>query len=214
MRAACPDEETRGIEEAKGSIMVQNTPHSRSKQVAFCGLSIALLAVSAWVTVPLGPVPFTLQTMMVTFVLLCLPNREALISIFGYILLGAIGVPVFSGMRGGIGVLLGTSGGFIYGFGIGALVAVLLLKLWRPSARKGVMVARDFVAATAFLLVVYLCGWLQLMAVANLDAMSAFVAGVAPFIVLDVIKMVVGVGLARAVRQAVPSLRQNTVTRA
>jgi biotin transport system substrate-specific component len=189
--------------------MVSNTSMSRSKNVAFCGLSIALLAVSAWITVPLGPVPFTLQTMMMTFVLLCLPSRQALISIFGYILLGAIGVPVFSGMRGGIGVLLGTSGGFIYGFGIGALAAVLLFKVWHPSENKGAMVARDFVAAIIFLLVVYLCGWLQLMVVAHLDAMAAFLAGVAPFIVLDTIKMVIGVGLARAVRQAVPSLRRD-----
>ena len=49
----------------------------RSESVAFCGLAIALITIGAWVTVPLGPVPFTLQTMVLAFVVLLLPAREA-----------------------------------------------------------------------------------------------------------------------------------------
>lgn len=212
--------------------MKQSAALMRAESIAYCGLSIALLTVSAWVTVPLGPVPFTLQTMMLVFVVLLLPPREALVSVFGYLALGALGAPVFSGMKGGLASLLGPTGGFIVGFGLGAVAAVLVLKIWKAPAgtmcvRGGsasasgaptfslsalraariVGAARNLVAAFALLIVSYLCGWAQLMAVAGLDPLAAFLAGIAPFVVLDIIKISVGAALAGAVRRAVPALR-------
>lgn len=212
--------------------MKQSAALMRAESIAYCGLSIALLTVSAWVTVPLGPVPFTLQTMMLVFVVLLLPPREALVSVFGYLALGALGAPVFSGMKGGLASLLGPTGGFIVGFGLGAVAAVLVLKIWKAPAgtmcvRGGsasasgapmfslsalraariVGAARSLVAAFALLIVSYLCGWAQLMAVAGLDPLAAFLAGIAPFVVLDIIKISVGAALAGAVRRAVPALR-------
>lgn len=198
--------------------MKQSSSFSRAASVAFCGLAIALLTASAWITVPFGPVPFTLQTMMLTFVVLLFPAREALISVFGYLALGAIGVPVFSGMHGGLASLMGPTGGFIVGFGLGSAAAVLVLKIWKePSREAGASravrvagVARDMVAGIVLLIVSYACGWAQLMAVAGLDPLAAFLAGVAPFVVIDVIKTVIGASLARTLRQAVPALRTKT----
>ncbi len=180
----------------------------RSESVAFCGLAIALITVSAWVTVPLGPVPFTLQTMMLAFVLLLFPAREAVVSVAGYVALGAIGVPVFSGMKGGLASILGPTGGFIIGFVLGAVAAVLILKTWKAPNSKAMGLVREYVAALVFLAISYVCGWVQLMAVAGMNPMAAFLAGIAPFIVLDAIKIVVGVSLAHALRQAVPALRR------
>lgn len=180
----------------------------RSESVAFCGLAIALITVSAWVTVPLGPVPFTLQTMMLAFVLLLFPAREAVVSVAGYVALGAIGVPVFSGMKGGLASILGPTGGFIIGFVLGAVAAVLILKAWKSPNSKAMGLVREYVAAFVFLAISYVCGWVQLMAVAGMNPMAAFLAGIAPFIVLDAIKIVVGVSLAHALRQAVPALRR------
>ncbi len=202
--------------------MKKTTSISRAESIAFCGLSIALLAVSAWVTVPFGPVPFTLQTMMLVFVVLLFPPREALVSVFGYLALGALGAPVFSGVKGGMASLLGPTGGFIVGFGLGAVAAVLALKAWKApvanatknggasKASRILGLAREFVAAFVLLAISYLCGWAQLMAVAGMDPLAAFLAGVAPFVVIDVIKVAVGASLARAVRHAVPSLRTRT----
>lgn len=209
---------------------------SRTESIAFCGLSIALLAVSAWITIPLGPVPFTLQTMLVVFIILLLPAREALISVLGYLALGALGAPVFSGMRGGLAALMGPTGGFLIGFGLGAIAAVLILKAWKTPMAGGrisakandssreeggtfrakvsasrmasiLSMAREYVAAFAFLLVSYVCGWAQLMAVAGMDPLAAFLAGIAPFIVLDLIKVVVGASLAHAIRVAIPAFK-------
>ena len=81
----------------------------RTRSVVFVGLTIAIMAVSAWVVVPLGPIPFTLQMFAITFAIVVLSPKEAIAAITGYLLLGAVGVPVFSGMRGGIGVLAGPT---------------------------------------------------------------------------------------------------------
>ena len=159
----------------------------RSESVAFCGLAIALITIGAWVTVPLGPVPFTLQTMVLAFVVLLFPAREAVASVAGYVVLGALGVPVFSGMAGGLAKVMGPTGGFIIGFVLGAIAAVLVLKAWRAPSSKVLGLVREYVAAFAFL------------------------AGIAPFILLDAIKIVIGVSLAHALRQAVPALRRANV---
>ncbi len=186
---------------------MKNEALKRTETVAFCGLAIALLAISAWVTVPLGPVPFTLQTMVLVFVVVLFPPREALVSVFGYLALGAIGVPVFSGMKGGLASIVGPTGGFLVGFGIGAILAVLLLKAWREPEAKSARMLRAALAAVVLLLTSYICGWLQLMALTGMGPAAAFAAGIAPFIVLDAIKLSVGVALAQTLKNAVPALR-------
>ncbi len=188
---------------------------SRTRSIAFVALSIALLAVSAWISVPFGPVPFTLQTFVVVFAFLVLTPVECVVAIAGYLLLGAIGLPMFASMRGGIGVLAGTTGGFLWGFLLGAALAIavrfaLTALLKRRELEEGTAphtawsMVIDFVAGFVFLGVTYLCGWVQLMAVALLSPEAAFLAGVAPFIVIDVAKLIAAVLCARAVIAALP----------
>lgn len=188
---------------------------SRTRSLAFVGLTIALLVVSAWVSIPLGPVPFTLQTFVIVFAFLVLTPRECLASMGGYLVLGAVGLPVFSSMRGGIGVLAGPTGGFLWGFLLGAAVAIVvriaLNRLagrthndLRSGARQVRFMAIDLVAGFVFLAVSYVCGWAQLMVVAALSPEAAFAAAVAPFVVLDTVKLVAAVLCARAVNKALP----------
>lgn len=203
----------------------QARPLSRTRSIAFVGLTIAIMAVSAWVTVPLGPIPFTLQMFAVTFAIVVLKPQEAIAAIVGYLLLGAIGVPVFSGMRGGVGVLAGPTGGFLWGYLFGVAAAVLLLMVVRSrSARReaqadpasaaaltGVQKVLGFlrvagveiVAGILFTAISYLCGWAQYMAVAGVGPEAAFLACVAPFVVVDLIKIVAAVACARAVKAIV-----------
>lgn len=188
---------------------------SRVTSLAFCGLSIALMAVSAWITIPLGPIPFTLQTLAVMFVVFTLRPSLACVSILGYLILGGLGVPVFSGFRGGLAALLGPTGGFIVGFLVaGALAAVVgaLLKDKGPfssqskrtffgrTVRVGNL-ARLIVMGVLFLVVLYLFGWAWLMYLGNLTPEAAFVAAVGPFIPVDALKMVAAVLLTQAVSQ-------------
>ena len=87
-----------------------------SREVTRCAVSIALLAVSAWVSIPVGPVPVTLQTMVLALICTALTAREAVASVACYLLLGAVGLPLFSGMQGGLGVIAGPTGGYLWGF--------------------------------------------------------------------------------------------------
>ena len=200
--------------------------NTRTRSIAFCGLTIALLAVSAWITVPFGPVPFTLQVFVMVFALFALSPRECLVSIAGYLLLGAIGLPVFSAMRGGIGVILGPSGGFLWGYLIGAIVALLVMRAiagsgsWlsgqaNAKAKRdadstnttGISRRKELIAnlagAVVFIVIMYICGWVQLMAVAGMSPAAAFVSAIAPFVVVDIIKTAVAFLTARAVKRAV-----------
>ena len=123
-------------------------------------------------------------------------------------------------MRGGLGMLAGPTGGFLWGFVLGAAVAYLVLGLAErralPATRRDatthksrrVETASELVACLAFLLVSYLCGWVQLMFVAGLSPLAAFLAAIAPFAIPDIVKLVAAVAVARTVRKAVPSIRR------
>jgi biotin transport system substrate-specific component len=191
--------------------MVDNTIASsseRTRSIAYVALSIALLAVSAWVTVPFGPVPFTLQVFVLVFILVALEPKLALASIFGYVAIGAIGIPVFSAMRGGIGVLAGPTGGFIWGMLLGAVLAVGLARLAAPaggraSGKPSLAVAVGM--AVVMLLSMYFCGWVQLMLLLGIGPAEAFATGIAPFIVIDIAKIAAAVAVASGVKRALAS---------
>lgn len=88
----------------------------KAKNMALCGLFAALLALCAWLSFPLGDAMITLQTFGIFLCLGILGGKRGTISILVYLLLGAVGLPVFSGFRGGIGTLLGVTGGYLTGF--------------------------------------------------------------------------------------------------
>lgn len=196
------------MEQAKGKA----AGASRTRSVAFVGLTVAIMAVSAWVSIPLGPVPFTLQIFAVAFALLVLRPSECVAAVTAYLVIGAVGVPVFSSMRGGIGVLAGPTGGFLWGYllGVGLAIAVrfglqAVLERGEGGALKGSKAfALDMATGAVFLAVAYVCGWAQLMAVAGMSPAAAFASGVAPFIVIDIVKLVAAVACARAVKHALP----------
>lgn len=164
---------------------------------------IALLVLSAMIIVPLGPVPFTMQTAVVILCVLVLTPKEACVAVGGYLVLGTLGLPIFSGLRGGFGVIAGPTGGFLIGFLLGAAAAALLRQAF---VRRGHTFVGDIVAAVVVLAISYLLGWAQLALVAHMGFGAAFMVGVAPFVILDVVKAAVAIGLAGALRKAVPAL--------
>ena len=194
---------------------------SRTRSVAFVGLTVAIMAVSAWVTVPLGPVPFTLQMFAITFAIVMLSPKECMAAIVLYLALGAVGAPVFSGMSGGIAKLMGPTGGFLWGYIFGVATAVGLLYVLRKHMGLNAGAIKDstepqrgakaffknasaeILAGLVFSAIAYFCGWLQLMLVMGLSPEAAFLSGIAPFVVVDVLKVLAAVACARAVKAAV-----------
>ena len=94
---------------------------SKAYDLVLIALFAALMALCAWVTVPYA-VPFTMQTFGVFLALLLLGGKRGTICMAVYLLLGAVGLPVFSGFRGGVGALVGSTGGYLVGFIVSALL--------------------------------------------------------------------------------------------
>ena len=176
---------------------------SRTRSIAFVALTIALLGVSAWVSIPIGPVMLTLQMFAVMFAIMVLTPKQCMASIAGYLALGAIGLPMFSGMRGGIGMLMGPTGGYLWGFLLAAAVALLVREGLRRAIGEMAIVV-DMVACLAFIIVTYVCGCFQYAAVVGVDLAAAFMVTIAPFAVPDLLKAVAAVLCARAVLRALP----------
>ena len=103
----------------------------RTLDMAYIGFSVALMAVCSWISIPTPwGISFTLQTFAVFAVVALLGLSKGTLAVFIYILIGAIGVPVFAGFSGGPGALFGTTGGYIIGFLFSAIVIGVILKLF------------------------------------------------------------------------------------
>lgn len=101
--------------------------------MALCALFAALLAICGWIAVPAGDIVFTMQTFGIFLTLGLLGGKRGTLSILVYLLLGAAGLPVFSGFRGGIGALLGVTGGYLAGFLFTGLVYWLVTTCGGPK---------------------------------------------------------------------------------
>lgn len=169
---------------------------SRTRELVTAALLAALLAASAWIAVPLGGgVPLTLQTFIVVLAGLALTPRGAAWALTTYLLLGLSGIPVFAGARGGLGVLLGPTGGYLWGFLAAAVLIAALRGLWASRVGEAAAVALGVIA-------IYALGWAQLAVVTGMTPAAAFVAGVVPFIAIDAAKAAVALGVAAALRRA------------
>lgn len=174
-------------------------PGSRTRDLVTAALIAALIAVGAWVALPIGPVPVTLQTFAIVLAALVLPPLQAFVAVGVYILAGAVGVPVFAGGRAGLAVIAGPTGGFLAGFLAGAPLAA-----WarQALARHVGAALADAVAATVAIGVTYALGWANLAFVLGLGPAAAFAGGVVPFVVADTLKCVGAVAVAGALRRA------------
>ena len=160
-----------------------------TRNAAYIAMMAVILCVCSWLTIPFT-VPFTMQTFAVYCALLLLGGRRGLLAIGLYILLGLVGLPVFSGFRGGPGHLLGLTGGYIIGFlftGLGYLLMESKLRSLGFLPRV-VLLALD-------LLPCYLVGTLWFTAVSRLHGseigfFSALGLCVVPYILPDLVKVV------------------------
>lgn len=160
-------------------------------------LCAALMCVCSWIQFP-SAVPFTLQTFAVFFIALTFGTNKALAATAVYIFLGIVGLPVFSGFQGGVGALLGATGGFVLGF-IPSVIAVSLLS---RKLAKGFL--SSAVCCLPGLIICYASGLLWYVFVyGSGNFKSAFLVCVLPFIVPDVIKIILAATVSRRVAHIV-----------
>jgi biotin transport system substrate-specific component len=167
------------------------------KMMVYASLLAALIAAGAFLSIPIGPVPIVLQNLFVLLAGLLLGPRWGFASVGVYLLAGALGLPVFAGGLGGVGRLVGPTGGYLVGF----LPAVLVIGWITTGAREGVLM--DALAMILGSIIIYMCGvaWLKLLT--GMTLAKTLAVGMYPFLPGDALKIAVALPIARALRPVI-----------
>lgn len=174
-----------------------NKPRTAVKDMVFTAMFAALIAVCSIISIPIGEVPVTLQTFAVCLTAAMLGWKRGTLAVFIYILLGAIGVPVFAGMSGGIGILAGPTGGYIIGFILTSLIVGFAADRW---ARKALSLAITMVAGV---LACYVTGTIWFMVVTGMGLVESLMLCVVPFLLFDAAKIALAVLLSNRLSKVV-----------
>lgn len=168
----------------------------RTRDLVYIALFAVLMAVCSWISIPILQVPYTLQTFAVFLAVGVLGGKRGTLAVLVYILLGAVGVPVFSGFTGGLGILLGNTGGYIIGFLFTALL------MWLMEALLG---KKFWVLAVSMVLGLIVCyafgtAWFMVVYARNAGAVGLGTAlgwCVIPYIIPDLVKIALALLLSR-----------------
>jgi len=166
-------------------------PSITTHELTYAALFAALIAGGAFIAIPIGSVPFTLQVLCVLLAGMLLGPRLAAFSVLAYLALGLV-APVYAGGTSGLGVLFGPTGGYLWGFLPAAMVTGAV------CARGERSLPRFVGAGLLGLVPIYAFGALWLAAQLHIGMGTAFATGVAPFVWLDVLKAVAAGLAARA----------------
>lgn len=164
---------------------------SQLQMTVYSSLMAALIAVGAFIAVPVGPVPIVLQNMFVMLAGLLLGSRWGVASVGLYLLAGICGLPVFSGGGAGLGHFFGPTGGYLIGY----LPAVFLIGLTSDKTTSMLFRGGALIAGAAL---VYLFGVSWLKIATGMSASKAMALGMFPFLIGDAIKIVSALFIAKA----------------
>lgn len=173
----------------------------KTLNIVYIALFTALLAICSWMTIPFT-VPITLQTFAVLTTVGLLGTRRGTLCVLVYLALGACGVPVFSGFRGGIGALLGNTGGYLIGFIFTALLSGFLIK------RSGDSSIRITLSMSAGVILCYIFGtlWYYLVYTRDTGAIGIFTIlsyCVFPFLLPDAAKIILSAFIIKRLRKVI-----------
>ncbi len=152
-------------------------------------LLVALIAVGALTTVPFGPVPFTLQGLFIALAALVLGPARGAAAVILYIVIGIVGLPVFSGGSSGVAVFMGPTAGYLVGYVLLAAILGFGGTGWRGLEGGVPPLWRTVCLAVLAELVLFVCGALWLMRLLDIPMEKAFVVGVLPFLPPDALKI-------------------------
>ena len=170
----------------------------KTRDLSYMALMTALLVLCAWLTIPLGPVTFTMQTFGVFAALGILGGRRGTVAVLVYLALGLVGLPVFSGFSGGPAGFMTPTGGYLLGFLAAALLFWALTGRGVPQAPAmvlGLLACYVFGTAWFFLLYGDLYGG---------DLWGILTLCVFPYVVPDCLKLILALAVSRRVGRAIP----------
>lgn len=164
------------------------------RMTVYASLMAAMIAAGAYLAIPIGPVPIVLQNLFVFLSGLLLGSRWGFACVAVYILVGACGLPIFSIGRGGIGHILGPTGGYLMGF----LPAVYVIGLITEKTEQLVII--DVIAMVCGGIIIYACGVTWLKILTGMTLTKTLAVGMYPFIPGDALKIAAAVPIAKALR--------------
>ena len=168
------------------------------RQMTLISLFAALTAVGAFISIPIYPVPLTLQTLFTLLAAMTLGSVMGASSQIIYVLLGVIGLPVFAGFKAGIGILFGPTGGFLFGFIISAYVIGKIIEV-----KKEKNIFYYFLAGIIGTVILYIIGITQLSLITGIGIKKAIVVGMLPFLPGDILKVIAASFIASKLRTAI-----------
>ena len=180
------------------NIMTDNS--NQLRMTVYASLFAALVAVGAFISIPIGPVPIVLQNFFVLLAALLLGPRWGLAAVSVYLLAGICGLPVFAGGTAGIGRIMGPTGGYLLGY-----LPAVFITAW-ISEKGGRKTWTDIAAMICGSLLVYGCGVPWLKMVTGMPFSKALMLGMVPFLIGDALKIAAAVPVARAIRPIVQGM--------
>ena len=174
---------------------------SKTYYLASYAIMAAVLCILAPLSIPIGPVPISLTSLVLYFAIFILGTKGTLISFCVYLLIGLIGLPVFSGYAGGIGKLAGPTGGYLIGFiPLIIIMGIIYSKFGKPDRPANIAYTMiGMILATA---VLYFFGTLWFVLQMQCTWLYALTICVFPFIAFDIIKMALANVVGRTIRKA------------
>ena len=156
------------------------------KDIIIIALMAAVICVLSpfSITIPISPVPISLATLAIYLTMMILGGTKGTISVIIYVFLGFIGAPVFTGFSGGVGKVLGPTGGYIIGYIFLAIISGMFIDNFRSKWMQ-------FLGMVVGTIVLYIFGTLWLAFETSMTFKEALFAGVIPFIPGDVVKMII-----------------------
>lgn len=170
-----------------------------TKELVLTAMMTAIMAVCSWISVP-ADIPFTMQTFAVFCTLELIGGKKGTFSVLIYLLIGAVGVPVFSGMTGGIGIILGNTGGYMIGFVFIGLI------YWASEQLPIRNFAIELITLLIGIAVMYAFGtaWFMLLYTKKMGAITlvqTLKLCVVPFIIPDLIKLMLALILTKRIKK-------------
>lgn len=167
---------------------------TKTKKMLICALFAAVICIASPFTINIGPVPITLSVFAIALTAFSVGSCNSAIATLLYILIGLVGLPVFSKFQGGVGVIMSPTGGFILSYVFVALILGLCTKT------KNVI--RVCLLCIAALFVCYLFGTVWFVAITKSSIVYALTVCVVPFIPVDIAKLILAYIAGSAIRQA------------
>lgn len=177
---------------------------SKTKELTYIAIMAAILAVLSTISIQIGTIPLTLSVFGVLIIAIIAGAKKSTAAVFIYILLGAVGLPVFSGFKGGIQVLVGPTGGYIISYIFMTVIVGMVSDKLKGANLKNMSLL--FLSCIAGIAVCYLFGTVQYVLISSSDWATALKYCVYPFIGFDLIKSIIAVFVGTKIKKRISNI--------